>query len=148
MKPSAAYCSVAWRRNHSRKNRSLCCKYARLFEEVQARTRELAKTVEDLEIASQHKSQFVANMSHELRTPLAAMLGYAELLQEGIYGTHNNPKYMELKDLMPGYAARFPELPPNSYILSTSEDVRPKAIKACTRSGLIVRPLREYVNRG
>src|SRR5262249_26343141 len=28
----------------------------RLFEEVQARTRELAKTVEDLEIASQHKS--------------------------------------------------------------------------------------------
>jgi signal transduction histidine kinase len=58
----------------------------RLFEEVQARTRELAKTVENLEIASQHKSQFVANMSHELRTPLAAMLGYAELLHEGIYG--------------------------------------------------------------
>jgi len=46
----------------------------RLFDVVQARTRELAKTVEDLEIASQHKSQFVANMSHELRTPLAAIL--------------------------------------------------------------------------
>src|SRR5262249_2311797 len=59
---------------------------ATLFEEVQARTRELARTVEDLEIASQHKSQFVANMSNGLRTPLAAMLGYAELLQEGIYG--------------------------------------------------------------
>jgi signal transduction histidine kinase len=58
---------------------------ARLFEEVQARTRELAKTVEELEIASQHKSQFVANMSHELRTPLAAILGYAELMQEGFY---------------------------------------------------------------
>jgi signal transduction histidine kinase len=56
-----------------------------LFEEVQARTRELAKTVEDLEIASQHKNQFVANMSHELRTPLAAILGYAELIQEGFY---------------------------------------------------------------
>src|SRR5262249_31378688 len=58
----------------------------RLFDEVQARTRELAKTVEDLEIASQHKNQFVANMSHELRTPLAAILGYAELIQEGFYG--------------------------------------------------------------
>jgi len=57
----------------------------RLFEEVQARTRELVKTVDDLELASQHKSQFVANMSHELRTPLAAILGYAELMQEGFY---------------------------------------------------------------
>src|SRR5215475_6425745 len=57
----------------------------RLFEELQARTRELAKTVKDLEIASQHKNQFVANMSHELRTPLAAILGYAELSQEGFY---------------------------------------------------------------
>src|SRR5262245_20094553 len=51
---------------------------ARLFEEIARKSR-------DLEIASQHKSQFVANMSHELRTPLAAILGYAELMQEGFY---------------------------------------------------------------
>jgi GAF domain-containing protein/anti-sigma regulatory factor (Ser/Thr protein kinase) len=51
---------------------------ARLFEEIAKKSREL-------EIASQHKSQFVANMSHELRTPLAAILGYAELIQEGFY---------------------------------------------------------------
>src|SRR5262245_23157991 len=63
----------------------LASENTRLFEEVQARTRELAKTVEDLEIASQHKNRFVANMSHELRTPLAAILGYAELIQEGFY---------------------------------------------------------------
>ena len=53
---------------------------ARLFEEIAQKSREL-------EIASQHKSQFVANMSHELRTPLAAILGYAELMQEGFYET-------------------------------------------------------------
>jgi signal transduction histidine kinase len=52
---------------------------ARLFEEIAEKGREL-------EIASQHKSQFVANMSHELRTPLAAILGYAELMEEGFYG--------------------------------------------------------------
>jgi signal transduction histidine kinase len=50
----------------------------RLFEEISQKSREL-------EIASQHKSQFVANMSHELRTPLAAILGYAELMQDGFY---------------------------------------------------------------
>ena len=51
---------------------------ANLFEEIARKSREL-------EIASHHKSQFVANMSHELRTPLAAILGYAELMQEGFY---------------------------------------------------------------
>jgi GAF domain-containing protein/anti-sigma regulatory factor (Ser/Thr protein kinase) len=51
---------------------------ARLFNEIAQKSREL-------EIASEHKSRFVANMSHELRTPLAAMLGYAELMEEGIY---------------------------------------------------------------
>jgi signal transduction histidine kinase len=56
----------------------LAIQNARLFEEIARKSREL-------EIASQHKSQFVANMSHELRTPLAAILGYAELMQEGFY---------------------------------------------------------------
>lgn len=51
---------------------------ARLFDEIAQKSREL-------EIASEHKSRFVANMSHELRTPLAAILGYAELMEEGIY---------------------------------------------------------------
>ena len=52
---------------------------ASLFREVELKGRELA-------VASEHKSQFLANMSHELRTPLNAVLGYAEMLADGLYG--------------------------------------------------------------
>jgi len=57
----------------------LAIQNARLFHEIEEKSRQI-------ELASQHKSQFVANMSHELRTPLAAILGFAELIQEGFYG--------------------------------------------------------------
>jgi signal transduction histidine kinase len=53
---------------------------ARLFREVEQKGRELA-------IANAHKAQFFANMSHELRTPLNGILGFSELLADGLYGT-------------------------------------------------------------
>jgi signal transduction histidine kinase len=39
-----------------------------------------------LQQASQHKSEFLANMSHELRTPMNAIIGFTDLLLDGIYG--------------------------------------------------------------
>src|SRR5206468_10707628 len=54
---------------------ALAIQNARLFEEIQDKSRQL-------EIASQHKSQFLANMSHELRTPLNAIIGVTEMLLE------------------------------------------------------------------
>ena len=57
----------------------LAIENAELFEELERKGQELAA-------ASRHKSEFLANMSHELRTPMNAILGFTELIQDGVYG--------------------------------------------------------------
>ena len=57
----------------------------------------------------------------------------------------DDPRYSELKDLMPGFADRFPGLPPGSYILSATDGVRTRVLDVCRRCGLTARPLGEYL---
>ncbi len=49
---------------------------------------------ERAEQADRAKSQFLATMSHELRTPLNAVIGFAEIIEQAIFGPLN-AKYLE-----------------------------------------------------
>jgi two-component system cell cycle sensor histidine kinase PleC len=47
------------------------------------------------ERASSAKSDFLAKISHEIRTPLNAIIGFAEVMQSGIFGSLGSDKYEE-----------------------------------------------------
>jgi signal transduction histidine kinase len=66
---------------------------ARLFREIADKSRQL-------EAASRHKSEFLANMSHELRTPLNAVIGFSEVLAQGMFGDINEKQTEYLQDIL------------------------------------------------
>ncbi len=74
-------------------NLAMLIERARLFEQVEEARVELQQRAEDLEQANRRlqeldrlKSQFLANMSHELRTPLNSVIGFSEVLIDGLLG--------------------------------------------------------------
>jgi signal transduction histidine kinase/ActR/RegA family two-component response regulator len=66
---------------------------ARVFRELERKTAEL-------QVASQHKSDFLASMSHELRTPLNAIIGFSEVLLERMFGELNERQDEYLHDIL------------------------------------------------
>jgi signal transduction histidine kinase/DNA-binding response OmpR family regulator len=61
--------------------------------------RQLEEKSAALEVASQHKSEFLASMSHELRTPLNAIIGFSEVLLERMFGELNERQDDYLRDI-------------------------------------------------
>lgn len=60
--------------------------YADLERRVAAATAELAAENRRVQLASRVKSVFVTNLAHELRAPLNAILGFGDLLHDGMAG--------------------------------------------------------------
>ncbi len=49
----------------------------------------------DAELANRAKSEFLANMSHELRTPLNTIIGFAEIIQNEMFGPVGVADYLD-----------------------------------------------------
>ncbi|MEW5822521.1 MAG: HAMP domain-containing sensor histidine kinase [Cyanobacteriota bacterium] len=71
---------------------SIAINQFQLFEELQFQ-KEQAQTF------NKAKSDFLANMSHEIRTPLTSVIGYADVLQMGIFGKLNDKQIEAIMDI-------------------------------------------------
>jgi len=78
----------------------LASSYSSLEQKVAERTHELRRALHELEVASQHKSDFLAGMSHELRTPLNAVIGFSEMLLHEMAGPINDKQREYLDDVL------------------------------------------------
>ena len=58
--------------------------------------KDLIQAMEKAEASDKLKSAFLANMSHEIRTPMNGILGFAQLIQDGMVSSDKRAEYLEI----------------------------------------------------
>ncbi len=71
-----------------------------LLGQIYQQSQELAIARDQALEASRLKTAMLSKVSHELRTPLGAILGYAELLTEGVYGPITDEQCVKLNSII------------------------------------------------
>jgi two-component system cell cycle sensor histidine kinase PleC len=108
-------------------------------QKLEAQAQQLADLAEryldqkaQAESANRAKSEFLANMSHELRTPLNAIIGFAEVMESGIFGALGSIKYAEYcQDIQNS----------GQYLLSVINDILDMSRIEAGRTTLVKRPI-------
>ncbi len=70
------------------------------YHELQDKNRVLKEANERLMELDKLKSNFLATVSHELRTPLTSVIGYSEMLLEGMAGAMNDEQREYVRTIM------------------------------------------------
>ncbi len=68
--------------------------------ELQQKTQRLEQAISRMKDADRIKANFLATVSHELRTPLTSVLGYSEMLLDGLAGPLNDEQREYLQTVM------------------------------------------------
>lgn len=102
-----------------------------LEELVEARTEELSAANRELERATKAKDTFLTGMSHELRTPLNSIIGFTQMLLQGLAGPLNEEQAKQL-EMVRGSGR---------HLLSLVDDVLDFSVAGADRMVLDFRPV-------